>query len=129
MPERVKKPEGLGGWLLLPIFLFIYSSVMSIKDAVTFLSDSFYILSILSIISFFLFSYTLNLIFRKSKSTKKWVIISLLFGLVTPIFLVLIGLAEWELDLFSYLAIKGFFVFLWITYFQTSERVNNTFTK
>ena len=130
MPNKNKKIEGIGGWLILPtigLFLAAFIWVISIFlwAFLTFIEFTLYnsTFFIISVILSFLTIYTLILEFKKKKEFVKWVFITLVSGIIATLILSIFDGNYF--DLITSIISAG----LWIWYFSVSVRVKNTFVK
>ena len=128
-----KKPEGIGGWLLIPTFAFIVASIVFIYLSIWFLIDlsigygydeiTYFVFCILAFLSCF-YVYTLILEFKKKKSFPKLAITLLWVSYI------LISLIELAVDGLATNYVSGAIApALWTWYFVKSERVKNTFVR
>ena len=126
-----KKPEGIGGWLLIPTFAFIVTAIVFIYLSIWFLIDlsvgygydetAFLIFCIFAFLSC-CYTYTLILEFRKKKSFPKLAIALLSIGYVSILLMELVV----DGTISNYFSgIIG--ASLWTWYFIKSKRVKNTF--
>jgi len=128
MKQEIK---GIRGWLL--VFVIILISSFCIGGIIPILSGELFASNFV-IIQFpiiFLQGICLFLIYKKSSSTKKWVIIMLLSLILSNIFQIITikqRISDYQMVL-PFLYISTTISILWIIYFKKSKRVKTTFIK
>jgi len=124
----MKKPQGIGGWLLIPTLIFILNVILWTFDIfiLPIMSDftPADIVKFVIVLSFVpLLVYTLILEFKKKKEFKKWAMIVLWTSLIVQIIL-----STFTREYFRiYFGIVS--PIIWTLYFIKSKRVENTFTQ
>ncbi len=125
----MKKPKGIGGWLILPtIGLFIAAIVwvfVFIISGLFFLSGEAEVYDLMMLLMAPVLAglsiFSLFLEFKKKKEFPKWIIVTLWVGVVSTILLSIVD-GDYS-DNFS--VITGSIIWTW--YFSVSKRVKNTF--
>ncbi len=130
MTKEDKKPEGIGGWLLIPTFAFTITAMVFIYLSIWFVADlvnneyeeiAFLVFLILSFLACF-YVYTLILEFKKKKNFPKCAI-ALLWVSYVSILLIELAVDGIVTNYFSGVIGSA----LWTWYFIKSKRVKNTF--
>lgn len=131
MKNKIKKPNGIGGWLILPtiglflsaaiyLFSFILFGAAILLDVAN-ISDMY--LFFTSIVMFCLVIYLIVIEFKKKKLFPKLAIFTLWLGVILA---VISGLIDGD---FYGVTQQTVGAILWSSYFKVSKRVKNTFTK
>ena len=127
----MKKPQGIGGWLILPTIGFVLGMILwtlAMFLAIFLVATNQYEpVDIVTIIltPFFIpfLAYSIYLELKKKKEFKKWAIITLW---VSVLFVTILSTFDGAyIDIAKELVASS----IWTWYFLVSKRVKNTFTK